>query len=193
MHRIRTKKNVAQGFSLIELLVSVALFTIVMVVSVGTLLALVDANQKAQTLKVVINNLNFSLDSITRSMRTGYAFHCATGSISSLPTTPADCSGGGRSVSFTDDHGQRIGFRFNTSTGTIERCMTDCSNASNWIGLTSRDITIEDARFYVTGALPGDNLQPMVTITVRGQAGARVATESNFEVQTSVTQRVLDQ
>src|SRR3989344_8697452 len=51
-----------RGFTLVEMIVAIALFSIVMVVSVGALLALVTANRKAQALQSVMNNLNIALD-----------------------------------------------------------------------------------------------------------------------------------
>jgi len=184
------------GFSLIELLVSVGLFAVVMVVSVGTLLALVDANQKAQTLKVVINNLNFTLDSMTRTIRTGHSYYCgAANNINTLPTDAGtgthNCPTGNTGISFIDDQRQRVGYRY--SGGSIERKIikTDGST-TGWIALTSSDITIEDARFYVTNVGRDDDLQPIVTISIRGDAGLQDDTRSTFDIQSTVTQRVLD-
>ena len=39
-----------KGFTLIELMVSLTVFSIVMVVSIGTLLIMIDSNAKAQAL-----------------------------------------------------------------------------------------------------------------------------------------------
>ena len=66
----------SRGFSLIEMIVAVALFAVVMLVAVGALLALVDANRKARALESVMNNLNITLDSMVRAMRMGSAFNC---------------------------------------------------------------------------------------------------------------------
>src|SRR3989338_987870 len=79
-----------RGFTLIEMLVSVAIFSVVMLIALGSLLAMSESDRKAQTLKSVINNLNFSLDSMSRTIRTGTMYHCdvAQGSISA----PRDCA-----------------------------------------------------------------------------------------------------
>src|SRR3990167_8812616 len=68
-----------RGFTLVELIVSIGLFSIVMLVSVGALLALTGANRKAQALQSVMNNLNIALDGMVRSIRMGSDYHCGTG------------------------------------------------------------------------------------------------------------------
>ena len=176
-----------QGFSLIELLVSVALFTVVMTVSVGTLLALVNANQKAQSMKSVVNNLNFALDSMSRTIRTGRTYHCTDTISGTLPMTTADCAGGAKGLVLTDDHGNRLAYRY--INAGIERN----NGTGGWVELTAPEVVIDDMRFYVTGSTAGDGMQPMVTLSIRGHAGTKDATQSAFNVETTVTQRVLDQ
>jgi len=60
------KKN---GFTLIEMLVAVSLFVFVMLIGVGVLLSIIDANRKARALSSVMNNLNFALESMSRNIR----------------------------------------------------------------------------------------------------------------------------
>lgn len=189
-HEMRRRTS-HQGFSLIELMVSVALFAIVMTVSVGTLLALIDANRKAQSLKSVINNLNFSIDSMGRSLRTGQSFYCHTATtVVSMPQGRRSCPNGSTGITFRNDGGARVGYRF--AGGGIERRIIDGGNDSGWIGLTAPEVQISDMRFYVTGAEAGDAIQPLITISIRGEAGVQLATDSRFNIQTTVTQRVLD-
>ena len=50
------------GFSLIEIMVSLAIFSIVVLVATGALLSILNANKKTQALKAVVNNFNFALN-----------------------------------------------------------------------------------------------------------------------------------
>ena len=68
----------SRGFTLIEMLVSVALFAIVMLIAGSTLLSLVYANRKAQALQSVMNNLNISLDDMVRNVRMGSNYRCGS-------------------------------------------------------------------------------------------------------------------
>lgn len=64
------------GFSLVELIVSLALFSVVVTISVGALLVLIAANDQQQKEQSIMSNLSFALDSMTREMRTGTYYFC---------------------------------------------------------------------------------------------------------------------
>ncbi|MDB5224523.1 MAG: hypothetical protein JWO43_145 [Candidatus Adlerbacteria bacterium] len=205
-----------RGFTLIEMMVSVAIFSIVMVVALGALLSMSVAARKAETLKSVVNNLNFSLDSMTRSIRTGYNYQCGT----SGTGAPQDCTGsnGEQYLAFVDSSGMGVAYCYDPTSRQIRRqkaasLSTNCSDAATFLPITSPEVRITDMRFYVIGACrststagcTSDTMQPKVTIMVHGYVvvtgGARDMTEcgtpgntcSVFNLQTSVTQRIYDQ
>ena len=60
------------------MVMSVAVFTVVALVAAGALLAVADANRKAQAFKSVVNNINFALESVARNLRTGSAYSNAS-------------------------------------------------------------------------------------------------------------------
>jgi len=64
------------GFTLIEMIVSLALFSVVVTISVGSLLILIASNRQLQDEQAVLANLSFALDSMTREIRTGSAYVC---------------------------------------------------------------------------------------------------------------------
>ena len=68
-----------KGFTLIEMMVAVSLFTVVMLVSVGSLLALIDASKRAQGIQSVMNNLNVALDGMVRALRMGQKYEVSNG------------------------------------------------------------------------------------------------------------------
>ncbi len=80
-----------QGFTLIEMLVSVAIFTIVMVIALGALLSLSEADRKAQTINAAVNNLSFAIDSMSRLMRTGINYHCGSDTSTRALTESQNC------------------------------------------------------------------------------------------------------
>ncbi len=198
----------ARGFTLIEMLVAVALFSSVMVIALGSLLAISTSDRKAQSLKTVINNLNFSIDSMARSIRTGTSWNCSG---SSAP----NCNGG-NAIDFIAANGQHVYYKLETSSGTTcgqtgtIGCLVKATNSSGpWLPLTSPEVVIDSAAspyiFYVVGATPSDNTQPKLVITLNGYVkvtgGASAATQCNtganqcsvFHLQTAVTQRIYDQ
>ncbi|MDB5259755.1 MAG: seg [Candidatus Taylorbacteria bacterium] len=104
-----------QGFTLIEIIVSLGIFTVVAVVAVGAYLKVLDANKKSQTLKTAINNINFALESMTREMRVGSSYYCYANAAdfpiggvtaSSLPSAGHGCaSGNGGIIAFASSKG----------------------------------------------------------------------------------------
>lgn len=65
-----------RGFTLVEMIVSLALFSIVITISVGALLVLIGTNEQLQGEQTVMTNLSFALDSMTREIRTGTEYFC---------------------------------------------------------------------------------------------------------------------
>lgn len=184
-------RNIHQcGFSLVEMLVAVALFTVVMVISTSSLLALVDANRKAQALQSVMNNLNTAVDGMVRSIRMGSNYHC--GNIG-LYTDTRNCAGdallafepfGGNTGSGAD---QWVYWFDGTTLYKSE------NGGSTRFALTAPEVRIDEVKFYVLGAGAGDQTQPKVVITMRGTAGIeKIKTQTTFNIQATATQRALD-
>lgn len=70
--------NRQSGFSLIEMIVSLGVFSIVVTTAVGALLVVIATNQQLQAEQTVMTNLSFALDSMTREMRMGSSFFCGS-------------------------------------------------------------------------------------------------------------------
>jgi prepilin-type N-terminal cleavage/methylation domain-containing protein len=64
------------GFTLIEMIVSLGVFSVVVTTAVGAILVLVNTNLQLQSEQSVMTNLSFALDTMTREMRTGFKYFC---------------------------------------------------------------------------------------------------------------------
>ncbi len=178
------------------MIVAVALFAVVMLVSVGALLALVGANRKAQALQSVMNNLNIALDGMVRSVRMGSEYHCGTGVI----TLPQNCAGDTRLAfkPFCDegcDPSSRWVYAFDADGSYCGqgRLCKSVNSGANYYPITASEVTINSMKFYVIGAIRGDTIQPKVVIEVKGTAGAKtVKTTTSFSIQATAVQRILD-
>jgi prepilin-type N-terminal cleavage/methylation domain-containing protein len=106
-----------QGFTLIEMIVSLGVFSVVITISVGALLMLVATNKQLQGEQSVMTNLSFALDSMTREIRTGTHYYCDT-----APNTSA----GGSSNIFNDSH-DVDSILYDSVTGQKNQ---DCSNGA---------------------------------------------------------------
>jgi len=173
-----------KGFTLIEMLVATALFAIIMVMAVGSLLSIIDANHQAQAKKTVVNNLHFALENMTRTIRTGNFYHCdiEVGDV----TEPRDCaSTPATSFAFLDSNGKRVEYRQNGAV--IERLV---SGDADFIGITAPEVTVNQLRFFVSGAEGAG--QPRVLIVLDGMMQGRARVPSAFNIETLVSQRLLD-
>ncbi|MDO8522374.1 MAG: type II secretion system protein [bacterium] len=190
------RKSGKGGFTLVELIVSVGLFAIVMLISVGALLALTGANRKAQALQSVMNNLNIALDGMVRSIRMGSNFHCGSGVFNGTNNLD-DCPNGNTVLVFKPFGGNlnQRGYLFDTG-GTYcgqNRICKSADGGAHYVALTSPEVTIDSMKFYVQGSTPGDTEQPKVVITVEGTAGAaNMKTKTTFSIQATAVQRLLD-
>ena len=167
-----------QGFTLIEMIVAVSLFTIVIFVSIGALLTISDASRKANSLRAVMDNLNFAIESMSRSIRTGTDYTCEG---------IGNCLGGGTELSFVDQRGATVTYRYDASTKSIQVR----KDAGIFRGITSAEVQIEGLAFYVTG-VGADGKQPRIIITARGTAGLKEKTKTSFSIQTTVSQRQIE-
>lgn len=167
------------GFTLIEMIVAIFLFSIVMVVATGTIVAIVGANRKAQAVKSVMNNVAFSLDSMTRSLRVGTGYDCVgQSSCASLGTDH---------ISFKSVDGEQVDYQLDTVSKQIERAI----EGGAYLPLTAPEVVIERLMFYVDGESTSDDQQPRIRIVVGGHAGEGRA-RTQFDVETMVSQRILD-
>jgi len=73
MSRIRTRQS---GFTLIEMIVSLGVFSVVVTIAVGALLILIASNRQLQDEQAILSNLSFALDSMSRELRTGSNYFC---------------------------------------------------------------------------------------------------------------------
>lgn len=200
-----------KGFTLIEVMVSLALFIAVMTIAAGALLSIIDANRKSQAEKSVIDNVNFALDNMVRNIRTGTEWVCGNidpGRGSWQSTGDKNCGSGGTALMFKSQKGPKVIYGFVNSTKTIsvsKELNYDPSNPplpgrpvafSGWEPLTGAQVEVDGLTFRVTGAEIGsaDNQQPSVIISVKahGGYGGKAKYRSDLIISTSVTQRQLD-
>ncbi|KND52139.1 MAG: putative Type IV pilus pilin [Parcubacteria bacterium C7867-003] len=195
----RFKINSSKGFTLIEIMVSVSIFAVIMLMVSSSIYTVFDSNRKSQSLRAVMDNLNLSLESMTRTIRFGRNYHC---DLNVSGTSPNNCSSGASSMQLTNFSGSQVLYQLCTTgsnSGRVARS-NDCTNGPF---ITGSDVTISKLMFYVLGAnqyvagagsCPGSNdcLQPRVVIVLEGYAGTKLTSRSSFSLQTTVSQRLVD-
>jgi len=199
-------KQTQAGFTLIEMLVAVSLFSIVSVIVAGSILALIGNNTQTQGEQQALTALTFSLDNMTREIRTGFNYNCTSGTFSTLGTMPSttkqDCINGENGLAFREstrrltdgcsgEGRDRIAFYYDSTNQTIMRKV--CSREPEPI--TPSNVRITNLQFFVTGTSqlnePGsDIVQPTVTVVVSAEWPD--IPNASTTIQTTVTQRILD-
>jgi prepilin-type N-terminal cleavage/methylation domain-containing protein len=170
-----------KGFTLIEVMTALSIFAVVMTISMGAILGVFDANRKSESLKTIMDNLNFSMETMAREIRFAKNYNCNTVSI-------PDCASSGNGwINFLSADGKQVYYQLNNTW--IEKS-TDAG--VTFIPITSPEVTITGLRFFVYGASPTDGIQPRVLMQIKGFAGTKTKTSSSFTLQTLVAQRARD-
>lgn len=173
----KKEKKLNSGFTLLEILVALALFIVVMTIGLGSVINVLEANRKSASLKSVMTNLNFAIEIMSREIKFGRSYGCSIGT----------CSSGDTRISFISSENLNVVYRLNNNR--IEKSV---DNGSTFQAITAPDIVVQDMRFYIFGYNTGDGAQPRVLISIRGYSGNKPSIQTSFVVQTTVSQRILD-
>ena len=192
----RSSSKFTTGFTLVELMVATTVFVLIVVSSIGSLITLLGASKDSRSLRFAMDNVNFAMESMTRSIRMGVNYYCvSSGSIPTEITATLDCSSGGNLISFVPQTSLIDGNPYRTSyklsqradnTYTIKRCIGDLD--SDCIEIISSDINIKKLKFFVNGSDPDDGVQASVYIMLKGTITYK-GKESSFMIQTLASQR----
>ncbi len=169
-----------QGFTLMELLVSMTVFLIVVTLSSGIFMQTLKSQRTVTRLSEAMNNVTLVLEQIAREARTGFNF----------PATDDDGSDY-ETLKFQDAFGDFVSYRLldDSGRGVVGRCVSfneaGCDTDSVFEPLTSPDINVERLQFLVRN----DTLHPpLLTVAVDVELDAG----SILTLQTSVSSRILD-
>lgn len=196
----KLQKN--RAFTLIELMVATTIFTIVMLMGVGSLVSSSNYAKRAQKLQIAVDNVNFAMESITREIRMGTHYYCGNSyTMSKNDVATHDCGNGGI-IAFTPQQvdansPSRVGYykadrivNGVVNGSTLNRCEYTTSN--NCIPIVSIDVNVEGMGFYVVGSdLPTnttDKRQPSVRILMKGTISIN-GVDVPFALQSMASQR----
>lgn len=195
-------------------MVALAVFAIVITISVGALLMLVASNDQLRKEQTVMTNLSFALDSMTREIRTGTHYYCASEStkvgifadsydLDGLGDQRSDCPNGraralqgiafkegGNSISDTKE---RILYYYSATDGQIYRKVGNDTESIT----AAAGVYIKDMYFNVVGADPlrvgsSDVDDDQASVTIYIEAAESATSAETYYLQTTVTQRALD-
>jgi len=216
MFQIRhtTRKVYSQGFTLIEMMISVALFTVVMIFGIGSLLTSNNSYHQTENLRKVIDNLSFSVEDIARTLRVGTHYICG-GTIgidtdagvfppvysnTSIGFSEPNCAFGGGSILFEsaegdplDDHDQYGFLMLYDVRDQKAKLYKTINGGLSWMLITPPSVYFNPitSGFTVVG-VRDDDKQPLVMFHLSGTVEYKNISTS-FNLQTSVSQRALEE
>lgn len=187
---INKKEQKDGGFTLLELLVATALFSIALVMALGAVLTIIDLNRKTQAMSSVTNNVNFAIESLVRVIKSSQDIDSASAGpgCSGPYTTQIELDYIDTYNIFPEESGtgqKTIYYRHNCTNGTIERQV----EGHGWSPLTSTDdLEIVTVDFDVTDKIETVDGQEKVEILIEGLSVVGSET-SEFIIQTTATRR----
>ena len=200
---IKKDKKFNNGFTLIELMVATSLFIVIMLSAMSALFMLLDESKNSRALRFAMDNVNFAMDSMTRSIRMGKNYYCVNSgsnmpSLYTVESGGKDCSTGGPLLAFIPQlkEGEVTNslsgyMRFETPTGSGKYTIQKCTSQfiSDCVSVISPDVNVDVLKFFVNGAdntLP--NTQPSVYIIMKGTVLVK-GVPTSFAIQTMASQR----
>ncbi len=178
--KITSHTNNQSGFTIIEMMVSIAIFMVVLTLGMTATLGMINANRKSQTGTLVISNLSLAIEAMTKTLRTAVP----NGSVTYQSPAPGRSE---PSVKFIPGSGSGwIEYVFDDNTDSIIRYTYDGTDPDPLIApITGDDVVIQNVRFRVLE----DGEIPSVLILVEAQAGVKQA--SKFYIQSLVSRRLI--
>jgi prepilin-type N-terminal cleavage/methylation domain-containing protein len=187
------------GYTLIETMIAISIFLIVVVIGVGSLLNAHLINKKSQDMRSIIDSLSFTMEDMSRNIRTGYNYKCLvtgnnyTQDSLSTPESGSNCFGIAFEYSEGNPEDRGDQWVYYVQDGKLFKSTEGLNNP---VQMTPDEVVISKNTysFSIIGAEPfsdGDNQQPLAVIRLVGKITSRSG-DTSFSLQTTVSQRRSD-
>jgi len=175
-----------KGYTLIELLVAMAIFTVVLAAPTGFFVSALKSQQKALASQELYDNISYTLEYMSRALRMArkdFSGDCITSNANYLLTN------NGHGIKFRNYNGECQEFFLDSSDDRIKEVKDDMI-----LPLTSSNLKIISFDIGESGWSQDDSYQPKVTLfmEVEGTRGSLSELHPKIKIQTSVSQRNLD-
>lgn len=194
------------GFTLLEMLVSLSIFSVTIMMVAGIMISVQNAREKVGTILLMQDNIRFTLELFSREIRTGAGYQATTKGRTACGAARVPLNAEFSFTHWNQGFPQpRTYFLYDTdgsgAPDTIMRVKqgsfsgADCSNPLIVTPFTDTDnVVVERLRFDLSGQTPGAyDGQPWVRITLRARSrGVKAKLQSLLDIQTVMTQRLRD-
>jgi len=181
-------KFLKDGFSLIEVIVSVALFAIIILATTQIFKMVVDGQRGAIAAQNVEESLKYFSEVTGKEIR--MAQKNSDGACSSLGIDPTKVfkytyiSTSSDSLSFKNHYGQCVTYKINVDGNNIQRFSIQRGPSADWI--TPAKISVDSLHFIVSEST---STQPLVTLNLQAHALNQAQFHAAMTLQTSIAVR----
>ena len=153
---------------------SLSLFISVMTVAASSMLSIIDANRKSQATNTAVDNLNFVIDNMSRTLRTGKAWAVMplAGGNSKVTFVPQGKTATDRTSYFAENNQIKI------------QVGSDPAEA-----LTDTALIVDVLNFSLDSS---STAQPFLHVLLRAHVSDKAKYRSNVNISTSISQRTLN-
>lgn len=174
------------GFTLVEMMVAIALFSVLIAVAVGGFSRALRAQEEVASLLAAQSNVSLALEQMTREIRTGSGF-CPEGQ------GPCDCNQAGNdtlscaNLAFLNAEGQEVSYE--VQNGELQESVA----GSSYTPVTGSNVTIPYFNVIIFGtSVDDDHWSPRVTIQLGVTPNDPALLSNVLNLQTTVTARTMD-
>lgn len=200
------------GFTLMEIIVVIAVFSITVVVAVDLFIEYTKLQKRASAEQTLGSDARFITESVSRQFRLGtidYGFYADpdddpfTDDDIVIGSTPVKDPSGNSILAIVDQGGDRLRYRFQETAG-VGRVELSSDQGQNWTAVTPTSIDVERIDFYLapttdpftlldpvppSGSKYSSNEQPRLTIVLQTKSlSEKPPVVANF--QTTVASRL---
>lgn len=187
-YKLQVTSYTNSGFTIIELLVAIAIFSVVVSVAVGGFVRALRTQRQVVALMAANSNVSLAIEQMAREIRTGRNFTVNN------PFLFTDCGSDpsrGSELTFTNGLLDQITYRFFSMAeeGFIDR---EVNGASDHI--TGKNVRIRYVCFGLLGdqPYPGDEYPPRVTVSIGISPVAQGVSDNITNIQTTISARQID-
>lgn len=184
----KNNKSNKNGFTLLELLVGLVIFTIFISSAMGIFISVLRYQREVLAKQELLNQTSYAIEYMSRALRmakkdvTGY---CITFNKNYEPTK------GGKGIKFINHMQSDECQEFFLEDGQLKHWKETGIDGEVILDLTAVKFKVTKLKFEAFGESSSDELQPRVTILLEAQSGEGKEAQE-IRVQTTVSQRNLD-
>lgn len=187
----------SSGFTMVELLISIAIFSILVAIGIGGFVHALRTQREVAALIATQSNASIALEQIAREIRTGYLFcHNAGSAVPDDVDCIAACAVQGLTwtcdgtLDFYNGYGQNVDY--NLSDNALQKSVNGLNGP--FTSITANNVIVTYLNFTLFGQTEGDQWPPRVTISMGvAPSSTDPAIAGNIlNLQTTVSAREID-